>query len=137
MHADILSTLKLTDCPNRFGLPVVVGCSWRVCLDTRGQSVHHLPMQQTHTSIIDLWPSLQEFAADLNVSVDRVRKWRERGRIPSHEWANIVTAASGRGIAVDLSTLAMAVRRIDGSHRSMINKREYSCDDLNISGKDN
>ncbi len=47
-------------------------------------------------SVIDLWPSPIELAADIGEDVELVRKWRQR-RIPAEYWVPIVEAAEKRG----------------------------------------
>jgi hypothetical protein len=66
-------------------------------------------MPLSHTQIIDLFPSLATFAADLNQKVDTARRWRLRNSIPATFWAAVVSAAEARGIAgVTLGDLASA-----------------------------
>ena len=52
----------------------------------------------TITDIIELWPSIESFAADAEVSVGLVRVWKTRRSIPSDRWARIERGAATRGI---------------------------------------
>lgn len=56
------------------------------------------------------WPSLVDFAGDVNVPVSLVRVWRHRKAIPARYWAVIEMQARRRGIqgvsASDLAALA-------------------------------
>lgn len=62
-----------------------------------------------HIAIIELWPSLDVLSEDLDERKDTVRKWRERGRIPSKKWSAVAKAAKKRKIeAVTLEALAGA-----------------------------
>lgn len=64
----------------------------------------------SETSIIALWPSDADFAADLGVPLSLVRVWKTRKSIPKREWAPIEDAAKRRGIkgatCTDLARLA-------------------------------
>lgn len=50
----------------------------------------------THAGIINLWPSLSAFAADVGVSYETAKAMRRRGSIPSGYWVRTVTAAQSR-----------------------------------------
>lgn len=57
----------------------------------------------TIKSIVALWPSRAELAADIDsvddpVSVDRVDKWCQRASIPSKYHGRIIRAAEKRGL---------------------------------------
>jgi hypothetical protein len=63
----------------------------------------------SHTSIIDLWPSLADFASDLGVPYGTAKAMRRRGSIPSSYWAALVRKAVARQIkGVSLEALAVA-----------------------------
>lgn len=53
----------------------------------------------THTDIINKWPSLTEFAADLAVEYGTAKAMRRRGSIPAKYWLLVVTKATERGLA--------------------------------------
>lgn len=64
----------------------------------------------THTDLINLWPSLAEFALDLGVEYGTAKAMRRRSSIPSEYWITMVRSAEGREIAgVNLEALAEAV----------------------------
>lgn len=56
--------------------------------------------------VIDLWPTPVALAQDLTemrgveVSVYRVRKWRERDSIPADYWQAVINAGSKRGFQI-------------------------------------
>lgn len=50
------------------------------------------------SDIIALWPSPEEFAADIDVAVSLVRVWKFRKSIPAERWAAITAAAKRRDI---------------------------------------
>jgi hypothetical protein len=52
----------------------------------------------TFRSIIDQWPSLQDFAADLEVKYVTAQLMRHRDSIAAKHWRNTVAAASKRGM---------------------------------------
>lgn len=52
----------------------------------------------THTDIIDLWPSIGHFAADIGVGYEAAKAMRRRGSIPSGYWVRVVSAAASREI---------------------------------------
>lgn len=63
----------------------------------------------THAQIIDLWPSLSAFAADLGVQYGTAKAMRRRGSIPATYWAAVVSKAALRGVrGVTLQALAEA-----------------------------
>lgn len=63
----------------------------------------------SYDAIIDMWPTLVEFAADVGVPERRVRGWRHRDSIPGQYWQAIVDAAKKRGHRhVTLDVLAKA-----------------------------
>lgn len=66
------------------------------------------PMVMTHADIINLWPSLSDFAADLAVGYGTAKAMRRRESIPSEYWLSAVRAAESRGIVLTLEDLARA-----------------------------
>jgi hypothetical protein len=63
----------------------------------------------THADLIRLWPSLSEFAADLDVNYVTAKAMRFRSSIPASYWVAMVDAARRRGISgVDYQALAEA-----------------------------
>ncbi|WP_439273569.1 hypothetical protein [Pseudochrobactrum sp. HB0163] len=64
----------------------------------------------THSEIIDLWPSLAEFARDLCIPYGTAKAMRRRDSIPAQYWNAVVAYADHRAISnVDLQVLADAV----------------------------
>lgn len=62
--------------------------------------------------IIALWPSLGEFAADLEVGYETAKAWRARNSIPGKRWLDLIAAAERRRIAgVTLDLLATLARQ--------------------------
>lgn len=73
-------------------------------------------MEQISTprQLIMLWPSRADFAADLNVSVDRVHKWAQLGGIRAEFFQPILEASERRGLGVtaeDLCRIAAVTGR--------------------------
>jgi hypothetical protein len=61
----------------------------------------------TYTEIIDRWPSLTAYAADIGVRYGTAQVMRYRGSIPAKYWKRVVAAAARRGIdGVSLELLA-------------------------------
>jgi hypothetical protein len=54
---------------------------------------------QSFASVIDLWPTATELAADIGEKDGTVRQWRNRDRIPAEFWEAIVGAAAARGFS--------------------------------------
>lgn len=52
----------------------------------------------THADIINSWPSLAEFAADLSVEYGTAKAMRRRGSIPAKYWPLVVSKAVDREI---------------------------------------
>lgn len=70
----------------------------------------------THADIINLWPSLAEFAADLSVAYGTAKAMRRRKSIPATYWPAIIKAAADREIAgVTLEALVGAVPAQDNT----------------------
>lgn len=60
-----------------------------------------------HAPIIDLWPSLTDFAADIGQSYNTAKAIRRRGWIPDWYWEAAAKGAIERGIdGVTLERLA-------------------------------
>lgn len=53
-------------------------------------------------SIIGLWPSPKDFAADVGEAVGTVYVWRHRERLPERAVARVYAAATARGFPVRL-----------------------------------
>jgi hypothetical protein len=53
----------------------------------------------SHRAIIDSWPSLADFAADIGVSYGAAKAMRRRSSIPHDHVSAVVAAAGARGIA--------------------------------------
>lgn len=63
----------------------------------------------SHKEIIDKWPSLGEFAADLGVAYGTAKAMRQRASIPANRWAEVVEKARARKLKdVSLEKLALA-----------------------------
>ena len=61
------------------------------------------------TQVIDCWPSLGEFSADIGVGLFTARGWRARSSIPAWHWEKVISRAALRGYPVtpaDLIRLA-------------------------------
>ena len=64
------------------------------------------------SDVMDLWPSLPEFAGDVGVDLSLVRVWRHRKSIPAEYWSRIETKAADREIkGATASDLAKLVQR--------------------------
>lgn len=65
----------------------------------------------THAQIINLWPSLSAFAADLAVEYGTAKAMRRRSSIPPAYWARLVEKAKARrirGVSHEALSLAKA-----------------------------
>lgn len=64
----------------------------------------------THADIINLWPSLSDFAFDLSIEYGTAKAMRRRNSIPPNHWRLLVERASARGLGgVTYEALASAV----------------------------
>lgn len=54
--------------------------------------------RMTHADIINLWPSLSDFASDLALEYGTAKAMRRRNSIPPNHWRTIVEKADERGI---------------------------------------
>jgi hypothetical protein len=52
----------------------------------------------THADLINLWPSLSDFASDIGVGYESAKAMRRRSSIPCGYWKYMVEAASRRGL---------------------------------------
>lgn len=67
-------------------------------------------IDMTHTAIINLWPSLSDFADDLSVAYGTAKAMRRRGSIPPQYWPVVIRKAEEREIeGVTLEALVSAV----------------------------
>ena len=73
-------------------------------------------MVSTFQEVIDLWPnpSASVLAADINTTVERVRKWRQRNSVPGEWFQPIAQAAQRRQILLSINDLARIAARTDG-----------------------
>jgi hypothetical protein len=55
-------------------------------------------MYESHRDIIDAWPSLQEYAADLGILFNTARGMRQRSSIHFTYWDDVTAAAKRRKI---------------------------------------
>jgi hypothetical protein len=64
----------------------------------------------TFAEFLKLWPTLAEFAADMDVPYERAKKWRARNRaIPPKYWPRFIEMAEHRfGIVVTPRQLMLA-----------------------------
>lgn len=67
-----------------------------------------------HSDIINLWPSLGDFADDIGVQYGTAKAMRRRNSIPSDRWYLVVSKAKDRKInGVSLEALALAVSQAE------------------------
>lgn len=63
----------------------------------------------SHIQIIEKWPNLSAFAADLGVAYGTAKAMKRRGSIPAERWVDVVEKAKARKIKdITLEKLAMA-----------------------------
>lgn len=63
-----------------------------------------------HAQIINLWPTIADFASDIGVGYEAAKAMRRRGSIPPGYWVRTVEAATRRGFpGVDYQRLAELV----------------------------
>lgn len=68
-------------------------------------------MMQTHSDIIDRWPTIREFSQDIGVQYDCAQKMRWRNKIPAKYWPQIVSAARTRKMrGISFAVLAQGVQ---------------------------
>ena len=56
------------------------------------------PCDMTHSDIINLWPSLSDFAGDIGVEYGTAKAMRRRASIPVEYWPKVIAKAAERGI---------------------------------------
>ena len=63
----------------------------------------------TFAAIIELWPTIAEFAVDVGVPYERAKMWRARNSIRAEHFEAIIKAAKARGFhGVTAETLTEA-----------------------------
>jgi hypothetical protein len=62
------------------------------------------------TDVVNLWPTIVAFAADMQVEYDTARKWKDRNNIPSYQWFDLLRAARRRKIKLDAADLVIIAR---------------------------
>lgn len=66
--------------------------------------------------VIDLWPTIGDFATDVGCGYEAARQMRRRDSIPAGYWLRVTTAAERRGYArVSLKLLAELVAVPEGA----------------------
>jgi hypothetical protein len=58
--------------------------------------------------IFAIWDPLSEMAVDLDLPYQTVAKWKQRGRIPSESWGDVIKAAKKRGHEMTFEQIAKA-----------------------------
>lgn len=61
---------------------------------------------KTFREVIDLWPSISAFAADIGVSYVTAQVMRHRNSIAAKHWRSVVESAEERGLDVTYELLA-------------------------------
>jgi len=61
---------------------------------------------KTFKQIIDLWPSLNALALDLDITPNRVAVWKHRDSIPCEFWLDLVNTKVAKDAKLPLHTLA-------------------------------
>lgn len=56
-------------------------------------------------TVIDLWPTRRDMAADIGVSTDRVHKWAKANAIPARFHLRVLEAATRRAFPVSAELL--------------------------------
>jgi len=75
---------------------------------------------RTFREIIDLWPSIAEFARTCRFRDETVRAWILRGNIPVDQWDVIIQTARElgiHGVSVDVLMGAMRINRAERDER--------------------
>lgn len=65
----------------------------------------------TFRDIINQWPSLADFAADIGVEENTAKQMRTRNSVNARYWIPMVSAARRRRIKVTMDVLAAAYSR--------------------------
>ena len=60
---------------------------------------------KSNKQIIELWPSRQDLASDIDEKVETVRKWWQRDSIPAPSWDALIRAAKLRKYPVTAQDL--------------------------------
>jgi hypothetical protein len=56
--------------------------------------------------ILSQWESLGQLSRDIDVNYELVKKWNQRGAIPSCYWLAVANAAHRRGYLVSVNDMA-------------------------------
>ncbi len=70
-------------------------------------------MVSTFREVLGLWPSLRDFASEVDAPLVSARKWHQRDSIPPEFWIQVSEAAQRRGydgITVELLTRLRAAQ---------------------------
>lgn len=62
-------------------------------------------------AVMDLWPNLVEFSEEVGAGYSLCSKWRQRNKIPSEYWMDVVKAAKRRRFRVTNDLLARIAAR--------------------------
>lgn len=62
-------------------------------------------MPESFSEVIDLWPSVEDFASDIGVPFHTAKNWRARNSIPAHRWMQVLRAAKKRRLPINAELL--------------------------------
>lgn len=65
-------------------------------------------MQLNHSDIINFWPTLADFAADMGVKRHTARGWKRRNSIPAEYWPELIEKARERRAYVSPEVLMIS-----------------------------
>ena len=68
---------------------------------------------KTFRDILNEWPTLADFAADVGVSENTAKQMRTRNSVNAKYWLAMIAAAPGRGIDLTFEQLAGCAVRED------------------------
>jgi len=53
---------------------------------------------KTISELIGQWPTVRDFASDIECGVEAASQMKKRNRIAPHHWARVISAAEARGM---------------------------------------
>lgn len=62
-------------------------------------------MQEIRDITTKVWPSTRAMASDIGEDYETVRKWFQRGRIPSHVWPTIIKKSANSASPITANAL--------------------------------
>lgn len=73
--------------------------------------LHSMPELKTFRDVMELWPTVGQFAEEIGVPAPTANKWRQRNRVPPGFWSAILGTRKARKAKVTADLLVTLAAR--------------------------